>query len=107
MAFVRTSEEFYAKYQPQQGHYNHYPQAEQMESVNVNGVTYNGKPTKPIMEGTVLKDIRAFIIENRALLYWLTLLFILDHLVFEGAFKDRLKVIVEGIIKKVEPNASA
>ena len=61
-----------------------------------------------LMKGTsnMLKDlstdVKGFISDNRQIIYWMALIFLLDHFFFQGAFRDRLKGLAERMIGKVE-----
>lgn len=50
----------------------------------------------------LLSAAKGFINENRNIFFWLATAFLLDHFLFKGAFRERFKNIVEGMIKKVE-----
>ncbi len=50
-------------------------------------------------------DFKGFIKEHRSVLYWVAVLMLVDHFVFNGAFRSRLKGIVDGLVTKVEEKA--
>lgn len=64
------------------------------------------QPVQPFSIKATMKDIlsalKGFINENRNVFFWLATAFLLDHFLFKGAFRERFKNIVEGMIKKVE-----
>ena len=53
------------------------------------------------------KDVKGFISDNRQIIYWMALIFLLDHFFFQGAFRDRLKGMAEKMIGKVEKQIEA
>lgn len=50
----------------------------------------------------IINDIREFIKENRNIVYWLIVVILLDHFLFEGKFREKIKSVVEGCLNKVE-----
>lgn len=50
----------------------------------------------------VASDIKGFIREHRGMLYFIIIALLVDHFVFAGAFKERLKALCENIVGKVE-----
>ena len=54
----------------------------------------------------MLSDIRKYISDNRDAIYTIAFVAVLDQLLFEGAFRERLKTMVEGFLKKVENKAA-
>ncbi len=57
---------------------------------------------KLIKEG--ISDVRGFIKENRAVIYWVSLILLADHFIFKGKFKHKLKSTFNALIDRV--NAS-
>ena len=57
---------------------------------------------KLIKEG--VQDIKGFIKENRAVIYWVSLILLADHFIFKGQFKTKLKSTFNALIDRV--NAS-
>lgn len=51
---------------------------------------------------TVASDVKSFILEHRSTLYFLAFALLVDHFLFQDAFRNRLKAIADGLIKKVE-----
>ena len=51
-----------------------------------------------------VQDIRGFIKENRAVIYWISLILLADHFIFKGQFKTKLKSTFNALIDRV--NAS-
>ena len=56
----------------------------------------------PKRGSNMLQDIRAYIKDNRQVLYTVAFIVALDHFVFNGAFRERLKGLVDGMLKRVE-----
>ena len=50
----------------------------------------------------IITDIREFIKENRNVIYWVIAVLLLDHFIFEGKFREKIKNVVEGCLNKVE-----
>lgn len=57
---------------------------------------------KLIKEG--ISDVKGFIKENRAVIYWVSLILLADHFIFKGQFKNKLKSTFNALIDRV--NAS-
>ena len=53
------------------------------------------------------EDIKNFIKENRSIIYWIIALFLLDHFVFEGKFRDKLKDLAGKMFDKVSKKVEA
>ena len=51
---------------------------------------------------TVIGDVKGFVKEHRSTLYIIAIVFLVDHLVFEGAFRGRLKGLVDKLLNKAE-----
>lgn len=47
-------------------------------------------------------DLRGYIKDNRDLIFSIVFVLVLDEYVFKGAFRERLKAVIEGVLKKVE-----
>ena len=60
------------------------------------------KPKEKSMFKGLSDDMRGFIKDNKAVLYWIALIMIVDHYFFENHFRDKLKQLVFGLIGKVE-----
>lgn len=50
----------------------------------------------------IAKDVKGFILEYRAVLYFLAVALLVDHFVFRGAFRARLQGCCDKVIAKVE-----
>jgi len=50
----------------------------------------------------LLGDLRGYIRDNRDLIFSIAFVLVLDEFVFKGAFRERLKAVIEGVLKKVE-----
>lgn len=66
------------------------------------------QPAKPTIkpEGSlfteIATDVKSFILQHRATLYFIALALIIDHLLFKDAFRHRLQGMCDKIITKVE-----
>ena len=54
------------------------------------------------MMSTVTDDVKKFLSENRKTIYWIAILFLMDHFFFEGQFRTKLNDLVEKMINRVE-----
>lgn len=54
------------------------------------------------MLNEVKNDVKGFVSENRSTIYTILLVAIVDHFVFGGAFRDRLKGLVDKFLGKAE-----
>lgn len=63
-------------------------------------------PPTPKRKGHMFKDLfgdlQTYIKENRDLIFSIVFVLVLDEYVFEGAFRERIKSVIEGVLKKVE-----
>lgn len=50
----------------------------------------------------LITDAKGFIKEHKSLFYWIALIALADHFIFEGTFRDKLKSIVQKMIGKLE-----
>jgi hypothetical protein len=70
-----------------------------------------GNNNKNIVEGAtkmfqgIAGDLKGYLSANKDLIYGLVLILLIDQYVFEGAFRNRIKGIVEGLLKKAEDQA--
>ena len=60
------------------------------------------QPQEKTMFGEIVKDVKGFVIEHRGAIYFVAIALLIDHFVFAGAFKDRLKAMAEKIVGKIE-----
>ncbi len=51
---------------------------------------------------SISDDLRGYVTANKDLLYTIVILLLIDQYVFGGAFRERLKGIVESLLKKTE-----
>lgn len=51
---------------------------------------------------SVVNDLKSYVSENRNLVWTVVFVVLLDHFVFGGAFRERLKSLVEGLLNKAE-----
>lgn len=62
--------------------------------------------TKPKQETNMIsevsKDMKAFIKEHKSAIYWVAILMLCDHFFFHGAFKEKLREMMNKMIGKVE-----
>lgn len=61
----------------------------------------------PVVKGhnmlkEIASDMREFIKQNRSVIYTVALVALVDHFVFEGAFRTRLKALVDKFLTKAE-----
>lgn len=58
---------------------------------------------KTLVKGApMLNDLRSYVKENRQLLYTVALVIALDHFLFNGAFRERIKGLVESLLSSAE-----
>jgi len=57
---------------------------------------------KKSMLKSVFEDVRGYISDNREIVYTIAFVLIVDQLVFDGAFRERIKAIIDGLLKKAE-----
>lgn len=50
----------------------------------------------------MLNDLRSYVKDNRQLLYTIALVVALDHFLFNGAFRERIKGLVESLLSSAE-----
>lgn len=60
------------------------------------------KEEKKSVFKAVGEDFKSFMKENKSVIYWIGFLLILDHYIFEDAFREKLKGLVHRMIGKVE-----
>ena len=60
------------------------------------------KKGRPSLIKELFGDLRQYIRENRDLIFSIVFVLVLDEYVFDGAFRERLKSVIEGVLKKVE-----
>lgn len=78
-----------------------YPnQAKRDEMYNKFLAAWKGKTIKG--GNNMLQDIKKYISDNRDMIYTVAFVALLDQLLFDGAFRERLKALVEGLLVKVE-----
>ena len=53
----------------------------------------------------IIEDLRGYLKENREIVYTIALVLLIDQFVFEGAFRERLKALVAGFLRKAETKA--
>lgn len=51
---------------------------------------------------SVVGDTRAFIAEHKNIIYTIAILFLVDHFIFDGGFRNKLKSLMDKMINKVE-----
>lgn len=60
------------------------------------------KNEEPKETKTMLSQMREYIKEYRTIIFTVAFVALADHFLFEGAFRTRLKTLVEGLLKKAE-----
>lgn len=55
----------------------------------------------------VFQDVRKYIADNRDMVYTILFVAVLDQLLFEGAFRERIKKLVDGFLTKAETKTAA
>lgn len=55
----------------------------------------------------IWQDIKGFLHDNRNIVYWIALAFLVDHFFLNGAFRARLNALVEKMIGRVEKQIEA
>ena len=50
----------------------------------------------------MLNDLRGYVRDNRDLIFSIVFVLVLDEYVFKGAFRERLRSVIEGVLKRVE-----
>lgn len=51
----------------------------------------------------MFSGFKSYINEHKDVIYTVGLVMLVDHFFFQGAFQDRLKQLIDGLLKKVEP----
>lgn len=51
---------------------------------------------------TIGSDMKSFIAEHKSAIYWIAVMFLLDHVLFQGAFRERLHGLMNKLLGKVE-----
>lgn len=59
-------------------------------------------PRKVGMVKELFGDLRGYVRDNRDLIFSIVFVLVLDEYVFKGAFRERIKSVIEGVLKKVE-----
>lgn len=76
-----------------------YPTSEQTARVES---LLKGKKVEKGLFSSMKDGVTEFFSENRSVITWLALIFLVDHFFFKGAFRERLHRMVEGMIGKIE-----
>ncbi len=50
----------------------------------------------------LLTDAKTFVKEHKSVFYWVAIVALADHFVFKGAFREKLKEVVNKLIGKLE-----
>lgn len=64
--------------------------------------TIQAAPKRRGFMGEFLSDVRGYFKDNRDLILTIALVLVVDEFVFEGAFRDRIKKLVNGMLKKAQ-----
>ena len=78
-----------------------------VENSTGNGATETESPQRTGMVNDIAADVKSFIHDNRNIIYWLALAFLVDHFFLGGAFRQRLNALVEKMIGRVEKQIEA
>lgn len=90
----------YQQAMAQQQQARSYPSQEQIARVEL---LVKGKKVESKGIFASMKDgVAEFFHDNRTMISWLALIFVVDHFFFKGAFRDRLHKMVENMIGKIE-----
>ena len=65
------------------------------------GTTTESKGERNVLK-EITSDLKGFMHDNRNVIYWLAVAFLIDHFFLNGSFRQRLSNAVEKIIGKVE-----
>ena len=65
------------------------------------------KEKEKTMFGTVVADVKSFLVEHRGTIYFLVAALLVDHFLFKGVFKVRLQNMMESLVKKVEDKVAS
>jgi hypothetical protein len=57
---------------------------------------------KPQRRKTMLENVKGYVEKHKDMLFTLGLVILVDHFLFKGALRERIKGTVEGALKKVE-----
>lgn len=60
------------------------------------------KPPKQAERNTMLQNVKGYVEKHKDMLFTLGLVILVDHFLFKGALRERIKSTVEGALKKVE-----
>lgn len=55
----------------------------------------------------MFKALKEYMNENKDTLFTVALILILDEYIFSGAFRDKIKAILDGMLKKAEKKVEA
>lgn len=79
-----------------------YPYISFNQSVDSSKIKSDTKPKEINMLTEVRQDMVKFVREHKSVIYWVAVLLIADHFLFQGAFKEKLKNIMNNLVSKVE-----
>lgn len=79
----------------------------EVEKKRVEEIVAFFQPTKGTFMKDIFTDIKGFIKTNNTIIYWIALIFLADHFFFNGAFRERLRSLVNSLIGKVEEQVGA
>lgn len=54
----------------------------------------------------ITEDLKTYLKENRDLVFTVLLVLLVDQFAFEGAFRERVKKLIEGLLSKVEAKST-
>lgn len=70
------------------------------QPISINADTKTTKKESFMKE--LITDAKGFMKEHKSLFYWIALIALADHFIFEGTFREKLKAIVQKMIGKLE-----
>ena len=60
------------------------------------------KPKGKGVFSQIAGDVKGFIIEHKAVIYFVAAAILIDHFMFKGAFRSRLQDVADKLVKRVE-----
>ena len=71
-------------------------------STTKSGILTPNKPEETNMVKEVVQDLKSFIKDHKSTIYLIAVLLIVDHFVFNGSMKEKLKSMMQNLVGKVE-----
>lgn len=60
------------------------------------------KPKETHMLTEIAGDMKKFVKDHKSVIYWVAVLLLVDHVFFQGAFKEKLKTMMGKLVGRVE-----